>query len=109
MSLGVLSSFFKLNIMTINNWIEAPFVGLKNYFSVFSPGFGFLENFVSSFSYTIVFVVLAQISCYVLAWGQRSCSTPAPSAVRILCGALTVPLHPSGSSIDHQLAIHVQL
>ncbi|MCF7940715.1 MAG: sugar ABC transporter permease [Spirochaetia bacterium] len=55
--------------MTINNWIEAPFVGLKNYFSVFSPGFGFLENFVSSFSYTIVFVVLAQISCYVLGMG----------------------------------------
>ncbi len=69
MLLGVLSSFFKLNIMTINNWIRAPFVGLKNYISVFTPEIGFLENFLSSFKYTIAFVLIAQLVCYVLGMG----------------------------------------
>ena len=69
MLLGILSSFFKLNIMTIHNWIRAPFVGLKNYISVFTPNVGFLENFLSSFKYTILFVLIAQLSCYVLGMG----------------------------------------
>lgn len=69
MLLGILSSFFKLNILTISNWIAAPFKGVENYITVFTPKVGFLENFISSFGYTIAFVLLAQVSCYLLGMG----------------------------------------
>ena len=67
MALGILSSFFKLNVMTIYNWVSAPFVGLTNYISVFTGEY--FTNFISSFLYTTGFVLLAQIACYILGMG----------------------------------------
>jgi multiple sugar transport system permease protein len=67
MVLGILSSFFKLNVMTIYRWVSAPFVGIANYVQVFTGEY--FINFISSFYYTFLFVVLAQIICYILGMG----------------------------------------
>ena len=69
MAVGIMISFFKLNVMTIYNWTKAPFIGLANYTNVFSATEGYLDNFLSSFGYTIAFTLLAQIGCYILGIG----------------------------------------
>ncbi len=67
MGLGILSSFFKLNVITIYRWVSAPFVGMDNYIQVFTGEY--FINFISSFYYTALFVITAQIICYILGIG----------------------------------------
>lgn len=59
--IGVLSSFTNMVSKYLSNPLEAPFVGLKNYIDIFSPGNPLANTFFESLIATAKFVVYTTI------------------------------------------------